>query len=160
MLIHDFDMFRWLLDDEAVYVDASGVCAIDPAIGAAGDADTVVVTLRSRRGRLCQINASRRAAYGYDQRLELLGSKGMLQAGNPRPTEVCVADADGIHNDKPPYFFLERYQEAYRRELRHFIDALLDGSAPTPTLEDGIRALELAEAATISWQQGRRVLLG
>src|SRR6185312_14451436 len=88
MLIHDFDIFRWILDDEAISISATGSCLSDPAIAAAGDIDSAAVTIRTRRGRLCQINTSRRAAYGYDQRFEVLGSKGMLQAGNHKPTEV------------------------------------------------------------------------
>ncbi|MGS0742566.1 Gfo/Idh/MocA family protein, partial [Glaciimonas sp. GG7] len=88
MLIHDFDIFRWILDDEAVSISATGSCLSDPAIAEAGDIDSAVVTIRTRSGRLCQINTSRRAAYGYDQRFEVLGSQGMLQAGNHKPTEV------------------------------------------------------------------------
>ncbi len=90
MLIHDFDIFRWILDDEAATVYATGSCLTDPAIAAAGDIDSTTVTIRTRRGRLAQINTSRRAAYGYDQRFEVLGGKGMLQAGNHRPTEVAA----------------------------------------------------------------------
>src|ERR1700687_1630349 len=87
MLIHDFDIFRWILDDEALTLFATGSCLTDPAIGGVGDIDSTAVTIRTRRGRIAQINASRRAAYGYDQRFEVLGSKGMLQGGNPKPTE-------------------------------------------------------------------------
>src|SRR5581483_10140110 len=86
MLIHDFDIFRWILKDEAATISATGSCLSDPSIAGIGDIDSVAVTIRTRRGRLCQINASRRAAYGYDQRFEVLGSKGMLQAANLKPT--------------------------------------------------------------------------
>src|SRR6266404_789981 len=92
MLIHDFDIFRWILGDEAATVHATGSCLTDPAIATAGDIDSTAVTIRTRRGRLAQINTSRRAAYGYDQRFEVLGSKGMLQAGNHKPTEVTRSE--------------------------------------------------------------------
>jgi len=123
MLIHDFDVFRWMLceeGDEAVWLSATGSCLTDPAIATAGDVDSTAVTLRTRSGRLCQINTSRRAAYGYDQRFELLGSKGLLACGNHRPTEVLQMDGQGVRTDLPENFFLQRYREAYRLELAHF----------------------------------------
>jgi len=157
MLIHDFDICRWILDDEAASVYAVGSCLTDPAIAAAGDADSAAVTIRTRKGRLCQINATRRAVYGYDQRFEVLGSKGMLQAHNHRPTEVVVATAAGVSQDKPEAFFLERYRVAYADEMTHFLDALVSGTPIRTNLEDGLKALELAEAATQSWREGRPV---
>src|SRR5262249_3176729 len=108
MLIHDFDIFRWILDDEAASVYATGSCLVDPAISAAGDIASTAVTIRTKKGRLAQINTSRRAAYGYDQRFEVLGSRGMLQAANHRPTEVISATAASVARDKPEHFFLER----------------------------------------------------
>ena len=105
MLIHDFDIFRWILDDEAVSVYATGSCLTDPAVAEAGDIDATAVTIRTRRGRLAQINTLRRAAYGYDQRFEVIGSKGMLQAGNHRPTEVTAATAASVVTDLPEHFF-------------------------------------------------------
>jgi myo-inositol 2-dehydrogenase/D-chiro-inositol 1-dehydrogenase len=152
MLIHDFDIFRWILDDEAVSVHATGSCLVDPAIGEAGDLDTAVVTIRTAQGRLCQINASRRAAYGYDQRFEVLGSAGMLQAGNHKPTEVTAYGAVNVSVDKPEDFFLERYRHAYAQEMAHFFDALSHGTPLRTTVHDGLKALELAEAATLSWR--------
>lgn len=159
MLIHDFDIFRWILDDEAVSVHATGSCLVDPAIGAAGDLDTAVVTLRTAKGRLCQINASRRAAYGYDQRFEVLGSAGMLQAGNHKPTEVTAYGAVNVSVDKPEDFFLERYRVAYAQEMAHFFDALSHGTPLRTTVHDGLQALALAEAATLSWREQRVVNL-
>ena len=159
MLIHDFDIFRWILDDEAVSVYATGSCLTDPAIAQAGDADSTAVTIRTRRGRLCQINTSRRAAYGYDQRFEVLGSKGMLQAGNHKPTEVFSHTAVNVSQDKPEHFFLERYRAAYASEMAHFFDALATGKPVRTTVEDGLKALELAEAATTSWREKRVVEL-
>ena len=159
MLIHDFDIFRWILDDEAVSVHATGSCLVDPAIGEAGDLDTAVVTIRTAQGRLCQINASRRAAYGYDQRFEVLGSKGMLQAGNHKPTEVTAYGTVNVSVDKPEDFFLERHRHAYAQEMAHFFDALSHGTPLRTTVHDGLKALELAEAATLSWREGRVVTL-
>ncbi|HAT32467.1 MAG TPA: inositol 2-dehydrogenase [Janthinobacterium sp.] len=159
MLIHDFDIFRWILDDEAVSVHATGSCLTDPAIGEAGDLDSTAVTIRTAKGRLCQINTSRRAAYGYDQRFEILGSAGMLQAGNHKPTEVTSHTAVNVSEDKPEHFFLERYRVAYANEMAHFFDAISNGTALRTTVDDGLKALELAEAATTSWREGRVVTL-
>jgi len=117
------------------------------------------VTIRTRRGRLAQINTSRRAAYGYDQRFEVLGSKGMLQAGNHKPTEIFAHTADNISHDKPEHFFLERYRVAYATELAHFFDALANGKPLDITIQDGVKALELAEAATRSWRERRAIEL-
>jgi myo-inositol 2-dehydrogenase/D-chiro-inositol 1-dehydrogenase len=155
MLIHDFDIFRWILDDEAATVYATGSCLTDPAIEAAGDIDSTTVTIRTRRGRLAQINTSRRAAYGYDQRFEVLGAKGMLQAGNHRPTEVAAHTAVSVSRDKPEHFFLERYRVAYANEMAHFIDAVAGGMPVRTTIADGVKALELADAATRSWRERR-----
>ena len=158
-LIHDFDVCRWILGDEAQTVYAAASCLIDPAIAKAGDADTTAVTIRTRKGRLCQINTSRRAAYGYDQRFEVLGSGGMLAAGNHRPTEVSAHRPSGISVDTPEPFFLERYRTAYAEEMIHFAAVLRGEIAPRAAIEDGIRALEIAEAATRSAKEGRAVTI-
>ena len=159
MLIHDFDIFRWILGDEAASVYATGSCLTDPAIATAGDIDSTAVTIRTRKGRLAQINTSRRAAYGYDQRFEVLGSKGMLQAGNHTPTEVTAATAASVSRDKPEHFFLERYAKAYANEIAHFFDALAKRAPVRTSIDDGVRALELADAATTSWREKRIVEL-
>ncbi|MDI9409784.1 MAG: inositol 2-dehydrogenase [Candidatus Pacebacteria bacterium] len=162
MLIHDFDIVRWILcsdGDEPEWIFADGSCIIDPAMEAIPDLGSVIVNIRTRRGRLAQINAQRRAAYGYDQRFEVLGSKGMLQCGNHRPSEVIQSDGHGIHTDLPENFFLQRYREAYRLELEHFFARLQDGKPFRTTIEDGVAAQKLAEAATQSWQTGQKVKL-
>ena len=157
MLIHDFDIFRWILDDDADTLYASGTCQTDPAIAEAGDVDSTAVTITTKKGRLCQINTSRRAAYGYDQRFEVLGSKGMLQARNHTPTEVIASTAKAITRDLPEHFFLERYRAAYAAEIAHFF-AVLGGREPLrTTIGDGLKALELADAATRSWRESRAV---
>jgi myo-inositol 2-dehydrogenase/D-chiro-inositol 1-dehydrogenase len=155
MLIHDFDIFRWILDDEAVSVYATGGSLGFPEVAAAGDITQAMVTIRTKSGRLCHINTSRRAAYGYDQRFEVLGSKGLLQAGNVRPTQVVAWGEQSISTDKPEHFFLERYRDAYALEIAHFFDALNDGTPVRTTIADGIRSLELAELATRSFKEGK-----
>jgi myo-inositol 2-dehydrogenase/D-chiro-inositol 1-dehydrogenase len=159
MLIHDFDIFRWILGDEAASVYATGSCLTDPAIEAAGDIDATAVTIRTRRGRLAQINTIRRAAYGYDQRFEVIGAKGMLQAGNHRPTEVVLWSSGAITADKPEHFFLERYRAAYAAEMAHFFDVLGGRARPRTSIDDGVAALALAEAATTSWREKRIIEL-
>jgi len=157
MMIHDFDMARWLLGEEPAEVFAAASVLIDPAIGEAGDVDTAVVTLRAPSGALCQISNSRRAAYGYDQRIEALGSKGALRADNVVESMVSFAGTDGVISDKPLHFFLERYAEAYRRELDHFIGAIVSGAVPMVGGGDAVKALALADAALESFRTGRSV---
>ncbi|MCC6868124.1 MAG: inositol 2-dehydrogenase [Burkholderiales bacterium] len=157
MLIHDFDIFRWILDDDAATVYATGSVLTDPAVGSVGDIDCTAVTIRTRRGRLCQINTTRRAAYGYDQRFEVIGSLGMLQANNHRPTEVVASTATAVSADLPEHFFLERYRAAYAAEMAHFFEALAKGAPVRTSIADGVAALELADAATTSWREQRIV---
>ncbi|HET6519479.1 MAG TPA: inositol 2-dehydrogenase [Geminicoccaceae bacterium] len=157
MTIHDFDMGRWLLGEEPVQVFATASCLVDPVIGQAGDVDTAVVVMRTALGKLCQISNSRRATYGYDQRIEVHGSTGMLRAHNMLESLVEHAGEDGVTGAKPLHFFLERYADAYRRELDHFAECLRSGKAPSPGPEDGRRSLALADAATESLATGRPV---
>jgi myo-inositol 2-dehydrogenase/D-chiro-inositol 1-dehydrogenase len=159
MLIHDFDIFRWILGDEAESLYATGSCLTDAAIESAGDIDATAVTIRTRHGRLAQINTIRRAAYGYDQRFEVIGAKGMLQAGNHRPTEVTLWSSGAITADKPEHFFLERYRTAYAAEMAHFFDVLAGRARARTSIDDGVAALALAEAATTSWREQRIVKL-
>jgi myo-inositol 2-dehydrogenase/D-chiro-inositol 1-dehydrogenase len=157
MMIHDLDMACWLLGEEPIEVFAVASVLTDPAIGEAGDVDTAVVTLRFGSGALCRIANSRRAVYGYDQRIEVLGSKGALHAGNMVESTVSLLGADGIVEDKPLPFFLQRYAEAYRRELDHFIGSVAAGKPPLVGSSDGIRGLALADAALESYRSGRQV---
>jgi len=159
MLIHDFDVFRWILEDDAATVYATGSVLTDPAVASVGDVDSTAVAIRTKKGRLAIINTSRRAAYGYDQRFEVLGSKGMLQAGNHRPTEVTSSTGVNVGADLPEHFFLERYRAAYALEMAHFFDALAKGTAMRTTIEDGVKALVLADAATTSWREQRIIEL-
>jgi myo-inositol 2-dehydrogenase / D-chiro-inositol 1-dehydrogenase len=157
MMIHDLDMARFILDEEPISVSAAASCLIDPAIGAAGDVDTAVVTLRTASGRLCQISNSRRATYGYDQRIEAHGAHGLLRAGNVLPTTVEVATASGFRTDPVLPFFLERYAAAYRAELDAFVRAARGDGPARPNGDDGLRALLLADAAVEAATSGRTV---
>jgi myo-inositol 2-dehydrogenase/D-chiro-inositol 1-dehydrogenase len=147
MMIHDLDMARWLLGEEPVTVYARGSALVDPAIAAAGDIDTAVVVLETASGRLCQITNSRRCTYGYDQRIEVFGSAGMVRAGNHTATSVEVADASGFGTERALPFFLERYAAAYRAELDEFIKAARGEPAELASGDDGQLALLLANAA-------------
>ncbi len=159
MMIHDFDMANFLMGELPVAVSAVGTSNVDPAIAEAGDVDTAVATLTYSDGKLAVIKNSRRAAYGYDQRLELLGSKGMLQAQNVLENTVVKSTADGVTGAKPTYFFLERYMPAYEAEWSAFVDAIT-GDQPIPvTLQDGVAALAMADAATQSAHTGIPVQL-
>ena len=157
MMIHDFDMARWLLGEEPVEVFATGSCLVDPTVKELGDVDTAVVTLVTASGALCQISNSRRAVYGYDQRIEVLGSDGMLRAGNRRATTVELFDDEAVKRDKPLYFFLERYAEAYKAEFDHFVEVVTGDVAPLVGARDGRQALALADAAHESANTGRPV---
>lgn len=159
MSIHDFDMARWLLGEEPAEVAAQGACLVDPAIGAAGDIDTAAVLLRTASGRLCQVVNSRRAAFGYDQRIEVCGARGMLRAGNRRATSAEHAGATGYRRDPALPFFLERYAEAYRLELDAFVRRLNGEAADLVSGEDGIRALMIADAADRSMKTRAPVAL-
>lgn len=160
MLIHDFDICRWILDDEIISVQASASCLTNPEIRhQANDFDTTAVTLTTRQGRLCQINTSRRAAYGYDQRFEVLGERGMIQCANHRPTEVVVWNNQHISQDLPEHFFLQRYREAYRLEIIHFLDCLTNATKPRTSIDDGVAAQRIADAATLSAQQNKCISL-
>ena len=159
MMIHDFDMARFLMGEDPVSVFAVGSALVDPEIGKAGDVDTAAVTLTTASGKICQISNSRRAAYGYDQRMEVHGSLGMLRAENKLENAVEVATADGFKRAPAQHFFLERYEDAYRNEMRHFIDAVAKGQTPSPSIHDGLQAQLLADAATKSWKTGQPVQL-
>ena len=159
MTIHDFDMARFLLGEEIDEVVATAAVLVDPAIGKAGDFDSVQVMLRTRSGRQAMISNSRRATYGYDQRIEVHGSKGMVSAENQRPVSIEVANGAGY--TRPPLhdFFMTRYTEAYAAEIASFIAAIGGKGKAEPTGEDGLIALALADAALKSVAEKRVVKL-
>jgi myo-inositol 2-dehydrogenase/D-chiro-inositol 1-dehydrogenase len=159
MTIHDFDMARFLLGEEPVSVSAHASVLVDKTIGEAGDYDSVSVILETASGRQALISNSRRATYGYDQRIEVHGSKGMVAAENQRPVSIEVANEKGY--TRPPLhdFFMTRYTEAYANEIAAFIAALSKGQKAAPSGADGLAALKLADAALTSAREGRTVRL-
>ncbi|MEM9522899.1 MAG: inositol 2-dehydrogenase [Pseudomonadota bacterium] len=159
MTIHDFDMANFVMGGLPETVAAIGSSIVDPEIGKAGDVDTAVVTLTYADGRIAIIKNSRRAVYGYDQRMELLGSEGLLQAQNMLENTVVKSTAAGVTGAKPTYFFVERYMPAYEAQWAAFVAAIKSGSEPPVTLDDGVAALAMAEAATRSARSGQPVKL-
>ena len=157
MMIHDFDMARFLLDDEIDEVSASGAVRVDAAIGEAGDIDTAIVTLRYRSGALGVITNSRQAVYGYDQKVEVLGSLGSISCENNTPDRIIRQTEAGVIHAKPLYFFLERYPVAYADELRSFIRSVLDDTEVEVTGSDGRAPVVLALAAGMSFREQRSV---
>lgn len=157
MMIHDFDMARFLLGEEVVRVFATGSALVDPAIGEAGDVDTAVAVLTTASGRICQISNSRRATYGYDQRAEVHGSLGLIKANNVPENNVEFASGAGFRSAPAQHFFLERYAAAYRAEMMHFIACLGAGIAPSPGIRDGLAAQMIADAAAQSLATGMPV---
>jgi myo-inositol 2-dehydrogenase / D-chiro-inositol 1-dehydrogenase len=159
MTIHDFDMARFQAGSEVVEVYAAGAVLVDEGIGKAGDVDTAIVTLKFANGALGVIDNSRKATYGYDQRVEVFGSKGAAAAENDAPSTVKLSNEAGVAGDKPLYFFLERYKEAFISEMRAFLDAVAQGK-PTPvTGDDGLQDLLVGLAAKKSLAEGRPVKL-
>jgi len=157
MTIHDFDMARYLAG-EIAEVHAFGANVVDPQIGTLGDIDTCTISLKASSGALLQINNSRRCSYGYDQRIEVFGSSGMLQAGNQRATTVEAWGGERTEaRDVLLNFFIERYRQAYDLEVDEFVAALESGSPMSPGYEDGIAALSLAAAAEQSLRTGKTV---
>ncbi|WP_416306312.1 inositol 2-dehydrogenase [Neptunicella sp. SCSIO 80796] len=160
MIIHDFDMLRFITGEEVVQVHAIGSTLIDPDLAQFGDVDSVMLTLKTESGKLCHINGSRRCVYGYDQRIEAFGAGGMLQSTNPLPHAVSVSTAESTaaHSPLNP-FFIERYQQAYQAQLDSFIQAVNDGTQPSPSFTDGLQAQRLADAAQQSLDTGLPVQL-
>jgi len=159
MMIHDFDMANFMMGAVPVSISATASAIVDPAIGAAGDVDTAVATMSYADGRIAVIKNSRRAVYGYDQRVEVLGATGMLQAQNMLENTVVKSNAEGVVGAKPTYFFLERYMASYAAEWGAFMDAVTTGGPVPVTLDDGVAALAMAEAAAKSYDEARPVAL-
>ena len=157
MTIHDFDMAAFLLGEDPAGVFAAASNLVDPAIGAAGDVDSASLVLTTRSGKIAQISNSRRATYGYDQRIEVHGSKGMVSAENVRETTVEAANASGYLRDPLLNFFMTRYTEAYAAEIAAFIAAVEAGRPMSPSGEDGLKALAMADAAVKSLKEGRHI---
>ncbi|MEO0701939.1 MAG: inositol 2-dehydrogenase [Pseudomonadota bacterium] len=159
MTIHDFDMARFLLDAPIRRVMATGATLVDAQIGVLGDYDTATVVMEAESGAQITITNSRRARYGYDQRVEVLGSNGMLQVGNQLQANVTTAGVDGFAQPPLLDFFMDRYAAAYTAEMEAFMANIADGTPPEVTGADGLAALELADAAALSAREGRWIAL-
>lgn len=159
MMIHDFDMVRYLSGSEVEEVYAIGNTLIDPEIGKAGDIDTAIVTLKLENGALAVIDNSREAVYGYDQRAEVFGSKGAISIGNDSNSTAVMSTKDGIVSEKPLYFFLERYMQAYADEVKDFVQAIEDDTEVPVGAEDGLISVLIGVAAKKSLKEGRPVKL-
>jgi myo-inositol 2-dehydrogenase / D-chiro-inositol 1-dehydrogenase len=159
MTIHDFDLARFMLGEEPTEVFAVGGALIDPDLGAAlNEVDSAMFILRTASGKQCHINNSRTAVYGYDQRVELMGSSGMIISDNRKPHEMRRYGAKAVESSEPyQLFFLERYNEAFMAEIDGFVDCVEKGATPLASFEDGRRALILAEAAYLSMKERRLV---
>jgi myo-inositol 2-dehydrogenase / D-chiro-inositol 1-dehydrogenase len=160
MTIHDFDMARFLTGDEVEEVYTAGAVMVDPAIGQAGDLDTAVITLRFRNGVIATIDNSRKAAYGYDQRVEILGSEGAIATGNCYPNEAVVSTAAAIRRDLPFHFFMDRYTASFTHEIGAFVQAVLEDEPVPVTGSDGRMAVCLGLAARRSHDEHRPIRLG
>ena len=154
MTIHDFDMVRYLSGSEVTEVSAVGACLVNPEIGAAGDVDTCIITLRFANGALGVIDNSRQAVYGYDQRIEVFGSKGCITADNETPNNTTLYTADGVTKEKPLWFFLERYNDAFIAEENAFVDACLNDHPTAVGAFDGLQPVRIAIAAKESCEKG------
>jgi myo-inositol 2-dehydrogenase/D-chiro-inositol 1-dehydrogenase len=159
MTIHDFDMARFLIGAEVVEVYTQAAVTVDPAIGEAGDVDTAVIMLKFANGVIGTIDNCRRASYGYDQRVEVLGSKGAIATTNNYPNAATISDAGSVHRDLPLNFFMDRYTESFANEVTAFVDAVLN-DRPTPvTGHDGRVPVVMGLAAGKSHREGRPVKL-
>ena len=159
MTIHDFDMARFLAGEEVESVYAAGAVRVDPEIGKAGDLDTALIVLHFKSGMIGTIDNSRQAVYGYDQRVEILGSKGSIATENRYPNQAIVSTASAIQRDLPLNFFMDRYAESFENELRAFVEAVLYDKPVPVTGSDGRAAVIMGLAARKSFEQRRPVQL-
>lgn len=159
MTIHDFDMVRFLSGDEVESVYAVGGVTVDKAIGEAGDIDTAIITMKLKGGTLAVIDNCRRATYGYDQRAEAFGALGQVAIANDCKSSAVISDANGVTAEKPLYFFLERYMQAYVKEINEFVDCIVNDKPVSVGIEDGLQAVAIGIAAKKSLETGMPVKL-
>lgn len=157
MTIHDFDMARFLIGSEVTEVFATGAVRIDPIIGEVGDIDTAIVTLRFANGTIGVIDNSRKAVYGYDQRVEVFGSKGSIAVNNDYLTNTVLSNEQGIIGHNPKNFFMDRYKDAYIEEIKAFCDSILNDTEPLVTGKDGLEPVIIGLAAKKSLAEGRPI---
>jgi myo-inositol 2-dehydrogenase / D-chiro-inositol 1-dehydrogenase len=154
MTIHDFDMARFLAGSEVKEVYAKGAVFVNPEIGAAGDIDSAVIILTFENGTIATINNCRRAVYGYDQRVEVFGSKGKVEIANDTPSTAVLSSSEGIISEKPLHFFMDRYTQSYVNEIKDFLDAIINGNETPTDMVDGLKSVEIAYAAQRSLKTG------
>ena len=159
MTIHDFDMARFLMGSEVEEIFAAGGVMVDPEIGKAGDIDTAIITLRFTNGALGTIDNSRQAVYGYDQRVEVFGSKGMVVVANNTPDSAVLSNGEGVHGPLPLFFFVERYTDSYIAEMKAFVKCILLNQDPPVTGIDGRIPVVMGYAAKRSYEENRPVKL-
>ena len=159
MTIHDFDMARYQMGCEVTEIYVAGGVMVDPAIGEAGDIDTAIITLRFENGAIGTIDNSRKAVYGYDQRVEVFGSGGMVAVNNNTPDTHVYSNSEGVHSSLPLYFFLERYTESFIAEMREFVESIHNDTTPPVTGIDGRIPVVIGMAAWKSYQENRPVKL-
>jgi myo-inositol 2-dehydrogenase/D-chiro-inositol 1-dehydrogenase len=159
MTIHDFDMARYLIGSQVSEIYAAGGVMVDPEIGRAGDIDTAVITLRFENGTIGTIDNSRKAVYGYDQRVEVFGSEGMVAVSNNTPDTAVYSNAKGVHSSLPLFFFVERYTESYIAEMKEFIGCIQQDQRPSVTGVDGRIPVVMGYAAMKSYKENRPVKL-
>lgn len=157
MTIHDFDMLRYLSGSEAEEVYVQAAVLVDPAIGEVGDVDTAIITIKLKNGALAVIDNSRKAVYGYDQRVEVFGSRGCVAVSNETPNSTVLSTAEAVISEKPKYFFLERYKDSFVEEMKEFVDAIVNNRETPVTIVDGLRPVVMGMAAKKSLKEGRPV---
>ena len=159
MTIHYFDMVRFLSGSEVEEIYVNSAVLVDPAIGEQGDVDTAIITMKLANGALAVIDNSRKAAYGYDQRAEVFGSKGMVATANDTLSTAVVSDENGVTGEKPLYFFLERYMESFAAEMRDFVDSVVNDKPVKVGIEAGLQSVLIGLAAKKSVEEHRPVKL-
>ncbi|MBP2031524.1 myo-inositol 2-dehydrogenase/D-chiro-inositol 1-dehydrogenase [Clostridium algifaecis] len=157
MTIHDFDMVRYLMDSEVVEVYAAGNVLVDKAIGEAGDIDTAIITMKFENGAMGVIDNSRKSVYGYDQRAEVFGTKGQVVISNDSVSSAVISTENGVTGEKPMFFFLERYMQAYAEEITEFVDAIVNNKETPVNADDGLKAVIIGLAAKKSLKENRPV---
>lgn len=157
MTIHDFDMACFLTDSDVEELYVNSAVLVDPAIGEQGDVDTAIITMKMANGALAVIDNSRKAAYGYDQRAELFGSKGMVATSNDTVSSAVISNADGVTGEKPLFFFLERYMESFSEEMRQFTEAVINDTEIPVGIHAGLQSVKIGLAARKSVEEHRPV---
>jgi len=152
MTIHDFDMIKYLSNSEISEIYVKGGCFIDPQIKEAGDVDTAIINMKLKNGVLATINNSRKAVYGYDQRIEVLGSKGILKVPNKLLSGLETGSSNGFKRSNPKNFFIDRYQESYKKEILNFVNSINGEDVNYANADDGLHALQAGLAANSSLQ--------